>query len=153
MRQRLLRIESRNAGVVVTVSDRALSVRFPILASLAPGTDESPAHGCKAANLSTPHLADGEDRLCRRDVVSRMIVNLFRGFKALGQILLRARQSVSIAHPYILTDSACELLERRITRPPKAKSQLALGRNPWHKQIFSPLGTVSCRTRKLNDLW
>src|SRR5438132_7133879 len=35
MRQRLVRIESRNAGVVVTVSDRALSVRFPMLMSLA----------------------------------------------------------------------------------------------------------------------
>src|SRR5437762_14295034 len=35
MRQRLVRIESRNAGVVVTVSDRALSVRFPMLMSFA----------------------------------------------------------------------------------------------------------------------
>src|SRR5215468_2163123 len=35
MRQRFLRIESRNAGVVVTVSDRALSVRVPMLMSLA----------------------------------------------------------------------------------------------------------------------
>src|SRR6266699_69413 len=35
MRQRLVRIESRNAGVVVTVSDRALSVRVPMLMSLA----------------------------------------------------------------------------------------------------------------------
>ena len=35
MRQRLLRIDSRNAGVVVTVSDRALSVRFPMVMSFA----------------------------------------------------------------------------------------------------------------------
>lgn len=35
MRQRLVRIESRNAGVVFTASDRALSVRFPMLMSLA----------------------------------------------------------------------------------------------------------------------
>src|SRR5215470_18734022 len=35
MRQRFVRIESRNAGVVVTVSDRALSVRFPMLMSFA----------------------------------------------------------------------------------------------------------------------
>src|SRR5215472_17774417 len=35
MRQRLVRIESRNAGVVVTASDRALSVRLPMLMSLA----------------------------------------------------------------------------------------------------------------------
>src|SRR5260370_3315390 len=35
MRQRFVRIESRNAGVFVTVSDRALSVRFPMLMPLA----------------------------------------------------------------------------------------------------------------------
>src|SRR5215472_11445056 len=35
MRQRLVRIESRNAGVVVTVSERAFSVRAPMLMSLA----------------------------------------------------------------------------------------------------------------------
>src|SRR5215469_13343653 len=35
MRQRLVRIESRNAGVVVTLSDLALSVRFPMLMSFA----------------------------------------------------------------------------------------------------------------------
>src|SRR5215472_3404147 len=35
MRQRLVRIDSRNAGVFVTVSDRALSVRFPMLMSFA----------------------------------------------------------------------------------------------------------------------
>src|SRR6266481_5788334 len=35
MRQRLVKIEFRNAGVVVTVSDRALSVRVPMLMSFA----------------------------------------------------------------------------------------------------------------------
>ena len=35
MRQRFVRIESRNAGVVLTVSDRAFSVRVPILMSFA----------------------------------------------------------------------------------------------------------------------
>jgi hypothetical protein len=35
MRHLLVRIESRNAGSVVTVSDRALSVRFPMLMSVA----------------------------------------------------------------------------------------------------------------------
>lgn len=35
MRQRFVRIDSRNAGVVVTVSDRALSVRVPMVMSLA----------------------------------------------------------------------------------------------------------------------
>lgn len=35
MRQRFVRIEFRNAGVVVTVSDRALSVLFPMLISFA----------------------------------------------------------------------------------------------------------------------
>src|SRR6266513_2096083 len=35
MRQRFVRIESRNAGVFVTVSDRAFSVRVPMLMSLA----------------------------------------------------------------------------------------------------------------------
>src|SRR6267142_1761244 len=35
MRHRFVRMESRNEGVVVTVSDRALSVRFPMLMSVA----------------------------------------------------------------------------------------------------------------------
>src|SRR6266849_2909602 len=35
MRHLLIRIESRNAGVIVTVSDRALSVRLPMLISVA----------------------------------------------------------------------------------------------------------------------
>src|SRR5580693_4851271 len=35
MRHLLVRIESRNAGSVVTVSDRALRVRFPMLMSVA----------------------------------------------------------------------------------------------------------------------
>src|SRR5438445_4747701 len=35
MRQRFVRIDSRNAGVVVTVSDRAFSVRVPMLMSFA----------------------------------------------------------------------------------------------------------------------
>ena len=99
-----------------------------------PRRDKSPAHRCEAANFLTVHMADGENRLCRRDVVSRMIVKLFGGLKTLRQILLRARQSVSVAHSCILTDSACELVgppdQPSVTGVTQAASvSLALGRS------------------------
>ncbi len=53
-----------------------------------------------------PHLpADRHNRLRWRDVVARTVLEFVPRFETLGQILLRVRQSVSVAHQFIVADS------------------------------------------------
>jgi len=72
---------------------------------LRPGRNQAPAHGCELANLAAFFLADREDGLCRRNVVSRTILNFITGrLKAVGNVLLRVRQSVSVTHQLNVAD-------------------------------------------------
>jgi hypothetical protein len=65
------------------------------------------------ANLFALFFADDQDRLRWRNVVSRMLFNfIIRSLKALGKVLLRVRQSVSVTHPIILADSEAVSLNR-----------------------------------------
>ena len=58
------------------------------------------------ANLFALFFADGQDRLRWRNVVSRMRFNfIIRRLKPFSKVLLRVRQSVSVTHTFILTDS------------------------------------------------
>src|SRR6266566_7287526 len=73
---------------------------------LCPRWNQSPTHRCEVANLFALFFADGQDRLRWRNVVSRMRFNfIIRRLKPFSKVLLRVRQSVSVTHTFILTDS------------------------------------------------
>src|SRR5437667_1555699 len=113
MRQRLVRIESRNAGVVVTVSDPSVERPISDAHVLCPGWNQSPTHGCEVANLFALFFEDNQDWLRWRNVVSRMLFNfIIRRLKPFSKVLLRVRQSVSVTHTFILTDSQTSLNTR-----------------------------------------
>src|SRR5437667_6260438 len=104
MRQRLVRIESRNAGVVVTVSDPSVERPISDAHVLCPGWNQSPTHGCEVANLFALFFEDNQDWLRWRNVVSRMLFNfIIRRLKPFSKVLLRVRQSVSVTHTFILS--------------------------------------------------
>jgi hypothetical protein len=109
MRHRIVRIESRNAGVVVTVSDRFISDAHVSR----PGRNQPPTHCCELANLFAVFFPNRDDGLRRRNVVSRMLFNfVIRNLKALGKVLLRVRQSVAVTHLIILADSEAVSVNR-----------------------------------------
>lgn len=65
-----------------------------------------PVHSCEVSRLFAVFFPDRNDRLRRRNVVSRTLVNfILRRSKALSEMLLRVRQSVSVAHQFIVADS------------------------------------------------
>src|SRR5713226_6026908 len=71
-----------------------------------PSRNQSPTHGCEVATLLSLFFADCQDWLSRSNVVSRTLFNfIIRSLKALGKVLLRVRQSVSVAHQSIVADS------------------------------------------------
>ncbi len=50
-------------------------------------------------------FANRQDRLRWRDVVPRTFLDFIPGLEPLGQIVFRVRQSVSVAHQFIVADS------------------------------------------------
>jgi len=88
-----------------------------------PRRNQPPTHGCELANLLALFLADGQDLLRRRNVVSRTILNFITGrLKTVGKVLLRVRQSVSVAHQSIVADS--EAVPRLGNAKDRAKGHL-----------------------------
>ena len=67
------------------------------------------------ANLSALFLADREDGLCRRNVVSGTILNLISArLETFGKVLLRLRQSVSVTHQFIVADLEDPAIQIRV---------------------------------------
>jgi len=78
-----------------------------------PGRNQSPTHCREVSNFLTVLSTHSQDWLRRSNVVSRTILKFsIRSLKALGKVLLRVRQSVSVTHPIILADSEAVSLNR-----------------------------------------
>src|ERR1017187_8134002 len=104
-KHRRLTKASRKAGLLATVSARALVVLNPILASAAQDGIRPQRASEKCRSGFGRILANDSDRLRRGDVVARLPIDLVFGFEVFLDQLLAPGQTVAATHFPILRSS------------------------------------------------